>query len=182
MTGGASNKKNTRSASISQRVDTNKKKRDHHVNSIKRFYANVCNDGESVAKTPFELEDELASLSDAWTEYKLEYAKIFDEMLEDDESEQAEKIFVDTEKIYLSTRSKIRSRIAQITPAPVPNAQAMFNAQAPLTVELKQPDALANIQNTWGHFSGNYADWPAFRDSYKSRMHDRSDVLPTHKC
>lgn len=48
-------------------------------------------------------------------------------------------------------------------------------------MEVKQPDALTNIPNSWGNFIGDYSEWPGFRDRYKSRMHDRKDVLITHK-
>lgn len=179
MVGGNAAKKAARSASIAQREqDSNQKMRRHLVNSIQRFHANTI-DAEFIGKTLFELEDELTSLSEAWMEYKKEYSKIFDEVLEEEESDAAEKTFVETEKLYLAARSKFRARIANLTPKP--DAQPQVVTQQPLTVELKQPDALANIQNTWGYFGGNYADWPAFRDSYKSRMHDRSDVLTTHK-
>lgn len=172
-------KRGERSASAIQRDrEANKGKRAHFVKSIERAHAKV-NDADFIGKTLFELEEELTSLSEAWTEYKKEYSKIFDEVLEADESEEAEQVFVATEKIYLSSRSKIRARIAQITPKP--DAQPAVVTQQPLTVELKQPDALANIQNSWGYFSGDYAEWPSFRDRYKSRMHDRTDVLVTHK-
>lgn len=113
----------------------------------------------------------LSSLSDDWNSYKAEYAKIFDELLEDTEESACEKVFVEIEEAHNKTRSK------HLTPKPV----ASISTAVPSPLTLTLPDALANIPNSWGYFSGDYSEWPAFRDRYKNRMHDRIDVLITHK-
>lgn len=164
-----------RSASTIQRdKDACKNKRKHIVKSISRIHTKTNGD-EFNQKTLFELEDWLTTLSENWSDYKAEYSKIFDEVLEEDESEEFEQDFVRTESVYMKTRSKLRARIAELTP------QQPAAPQQPVQVEVKQTDALTNIPNSWGHFSGDYAEWPGFRDRYKSRMHDRTDVLITHK-
>lgn len=169
----------TRSASTAQREkDANAKKRKHYVQSLSRARGKI--DAENFAeKTQFELEDLLTTLTEDWIEFKAEYAKVFDEIIEANDESTLEKQFIDAEETYQYTRSKVRARIAELTPKkdtlpPVVTPQ-------PVTVELKQPDALANIPNSWGHFNGDYAEWPSFRDRYKARIHDCTDILITHK-
>lgn len=78
----------------------------------------------------------------------------------------------------MKPRSKFRARINELKPSTQANEQTQPNVKV---VEVKHTDAFANIVNTWGHFSGNYAEWPGFCDRFKARMRDRDDVPITHK-
>lgn len=161
----------TRERTLSQtrrEQSAQKKKRLHYVKGMTRVRDEI-NEQDFSTKTLFQLEELLTALEDNWRDYKDEYAKIFDEMLEEDESEKCEKDFVDAEKIFSSARTKIRTRIAEITPA-----ARTANPQE-VTVKVQQSNA-RDIPNSWGHFSGNYAAWPAFRDRFKARIHDKSEI------
>lgn len=158
--------------------EANKRKRQHLVGAVNRAHAKT--EAENfLEQTPFELEELLATLADNWSDFKAEYAKIFDDVLDEDQQQALEKVFVDTENTYMATRSKIRKRISDLMPKVDAHPQPV--AQQPLKVEIHQPEATVNIPNSWGHFSGDYAEWPAFRDRFKARIHDRKDVLITQK-
>lgn len=170
--------RSTRSASTIQRErDANAKKRKHYLQSMTRARAKV--DAENFdEKSQFELEELLATLGADWNEFRAEYAKVFDEVIEVDDEKTLEPQFVDAEDLYQYTRSKVRARIAGLIPK-IPQPPVV--APQPVMVELKQPDALANIPNSWGKFNGDYAEWPSFRDRFKARIHERTDILITHK-
>lgn len=149
------------------------RKRAHHLEAIKRAHSRI--EAENFAnKTQFNHEQSLATLHTDWDSYKNEYANIFDEVLSEAEINAAKEEFVSTEEIYLDTCAKLHERIATLT-------QIQANAQPFVATETQQPKMPACIPNSWGHFSGNYAEWTVFRDQYKADMHDRNDVPITLK-
>lgn len=169
----------TRSQStIQHEQNAAKQKRQHFVNAIKRVLVKLDDAEVFAQQTQFDLDELFTTLNDNWSSYRDEYSKIFDETLEVEESAAVEEEFITTEKMQISARSKIRGRLAEITPKPAATQQQMPTPQ-PVTIITQESSA--NIPNSWGHFAGDYAEWPSFRDRYKARIHARKDILTTHK-
>lgn len=164
--------------SAHQEQIANKKKRAHYVQAVNRAHGRTEADGFT-GQTQFILEESLATLNSDWNSYKKEYAKIFDENLGQIEEDEAEQEFVSTEEAYLATSAKIRERIANLTLTQT--TQPLLTVQPSNATDNTQSNAFMNIQNTWGYFNGDYAEWPKFRDRFKADMHDRQDVSVTLK-
>lgn len=91
--------------------------------------------------------------------------------------------FMAVERIMLNIRATVGRRLRELAPAitaPVPNGNT-DRALPQVHVELQTADALGNLPNTWGKFSGDYAEWHSFRDRFKAAVHDNSRLQTAFK-
>lgn len=95
---------NTQTSENTQKdkAEVMRKRQNHHSNSIKRAFGKITSDTSNDASN-FELEDMLTTLDSDWTEYKAEYAKNFDEDIDDQTQKAFEKHFIEIEGKYLKT-------------------------------------------------------------------------------
>lgn len=70
-------------------------------------------------------------------------------------------------------------RIANLTL--MPTTQPPLIAQQSDAIDNEQSSASVDIQNSWGHFNGDYAEWSKFRDRFKADVHERKDIPITLK-
>lgn len=136
------------------------------ANSIQRA-SDATNAEDFVNETKFVLEELFETLTDNWNSYKIEYAKIFNEDNDQSIDDAIEAEFVATEAIYMTARSRIRKRIAELT-------QPLVSTQPNVIIE--QPNASSGIENSWGYFNGDYAQWPSFRNKFNAQIHIRHDI------
>lgn len=80
---------------------------------------------------------------------------------------------------YMKARQLLAEKVAEKTPLnPPPNVQTETQK---VQVELRTPDALANMANTWGKFNGDFTEWHSFRDKWMSQIHGNENVMPVLK-
>lgn len=80
-----------------EKREGSKQKRNHYTKSLKRIQTSTESD-EFKIKTLLDLEYILTTLTDNWLDYKKEYSKIFDDILEETESDAFEQDFVNAEQ------------------------------------------------------------------------------------
>lgn len=155
------------SSTVKPKSNAKGKLRTHFSKSVQRAF-DATNAFAFLNKTRIDLEGLLEVLNENWDAYKKEYATTFNDDNDQDADELIEAEYVGTEECYLTTRSRIRERIAELA-----------HAAQPLAIQ--QPNALTTIVNSWGHFNGNHAEWPGFRDEFKAKIYNHQDISITLK-
>lgn len=111
-------------------------------------------------------------------------AILSDQAINADGITECQQLDAELRSVYMQTRQLLTKLIAELTPKPTAEPLAMpnnSNVRQQINVELQTADAMSNIPNSWGTFSGDYSQWHSFRDLYKCQIHDNDKVPITKK-
>lgn len=155
--------------------------RTHYENSINRIDAQIKNPEEFNAMTIARLEETLKHAETNYEKFEAAHLKVISDPGQAAEMGNHNTVMVAVEAVYLGVREAVRARIMALTPVPqmpLPNAGM---APPEFRVEVSTHDALGNIPNTWGTFSGDYSHWHSFRDRFKAAVHDNARMQTAFK-
>lgn len=107
--------------------------------------------------------------------------------LDEETAKKNEDIISELDDLYIEGLSLLRIHIDEKRPITNLNqdegassGSVDGNVPRPLQVEVKLP-VQQNIQNTWGHFSGDLTKWKGFRDRFVAAVHENNDIKPAFK-
>lgn len=152
------------------------RRRDHFASAIGRAGEQLDNDAFD-AYSRVEIQERLQMLEANWQNYQTEHLSLVGQDTVTPHQEEAHmQHFQRIENEYLRLRLICRKQIEVLHQA---ERDAQANQQQPLPavnqqrqqIVVQTADALANIPNTWGQFSGDYAQWHSFRDRFKAAVH-----------
>lgn len=127
--------------------------------------------------TLVQLQDFVHQMEHYWNQFETQHLAV---MAESQDVQAENEIFTAVETMYLATRRQLRARIAELEPQPMAVAGAVQAAPV-REVRVELPQQEDNIPNTWGEFSGDFAEWHSFRDRFKAAIHENDRVRPIRK-
>lgn len=155
--------------------------RTHYENAINRIEAHIKNADEFNVMTIARLEEILKHAETNYEKFEAAHLKVISDPGQAAEIGNHNTVMVAVESVYLGIREAVRGRIIVLTPAPQMQAPNQQMAPPEFRVEVSTHDALGNIPNTWGTFSGDYSQWHSFRDRFKAAVHDNPRMQTAFK-
>lgn len=147
------------------------------IDAIKEFHIQV-QDAEFANQTLAQVQDLLLQVTHQYERYETEHVKLLSDPAEAGKAADHAEVHREISQMYRTIRSILAERNGQLTTAAVqlqaPTAAAPVQQQ--VSVNLSTADALSNITNTWGQFSGDYLQWQSFRDRFKEAIHENKEV------
>lgn len=181
-------RRTTRSASLAERVHVrtmSTERRDHYVDAIRRAGEQLTE--EAIAAMPrLDLEDRLLMLEASWRHYEEEHLTLRANPALVQHREAHLQLYVELEEAYLQIRRVVRQRTENLRAEERRAEMILLQNQQQLPQQAQQivvqtADALANIPNTWGTFSGDFAQWHSFRDRFTTAVHANNKIPITFK-
>lgn len=154
--------------------------RTHFENCINRIDAQIKNADEFNVMQIARLEELLKHAETNYDKFEAAHLKVISDPGQAAEIENHNTVMVAVESVYLGIREAVRARIIALTPAQT-QIQNQHMAPPEFRVEVSTHDALGNIPNTWGTFSGDYSQWHSFRDRFKAAVHDNPRMQTAFK-
>lgn len=152
------------------------RRRDHFASAITRAGNHIADDAIE-AYSRVEIHERMQMLENNWQSYQTEHLSLVGhEAVTDELGDVYITHFQQVENDYLRLRLICRKQIERLDQQER-DAHANQQQQLPVVNQQRQQivvqtaDALANIPNTWGQFSGDYAQWHSFRDRFKAAVH-----------
>lgn len=172
---GASNPNQNDAATAPQaNLDVSHNRRAVFVNNINRARAK-CEAVEFQTMNLLQVQDRLTMLETNWNRFVTEHLNLVGGEGREENMQENSTLYEETEQTYFESCGFLRARIAALQPVAID----VPPAQPPeWRVEVQTADALGNITDTWGKFSGDYAHWHSFRDRFKAAVHE-NDKLKT---
>lgn len=151
--------------------------RQMYIDAIKEFH-NQVQDAEFQNLTLAQVQDLLLQVTHQYERYEVEHVKLISDPAEAAKAGDHAEIHRETSQMYRQIRSTLAERSGQLIQAAVQlqAPAAVAPVQQQVSVNLATADALSNITNTWGQFSGDYLQWQSFRDRFKEAIHDNKEV------
>ncbi|XP_013145821.1 PREDICTED: uncharacterized protein LOC106108988 [Papilio polytes] len=141
------------------------------LNKFKNYLAQV---GPIVEESQFnELQLRIQKVTELFQNYDLLQDKI-DELCPDTIDDEIDERDA-TESQFTQLLSKAKTIISQYSQTNIQASSTQNVSHRPHEVSFKLPTIVIS------KFNGNYSDWLEFRDTYKSLIHNNSQLLPIHK-
>lgn len=128
-----------------------------------------------------QVQDLLVTLGNHFSRFEIEHLALISAAGQEQNSVAHMQVFADTNREYMLTRSVMAQRIADLLPPPMQHEPMAQQAVPEVRVNVQAPDALSNITNTWGTFSGDYSQWHSFRDRFRAAVHVNDAIPVTFK-
>lgn len=151
------------------------------LTAIRKAIASM--DGDRINEfSETQIEERIRRLDDNWSKYQMEHLTIIAEADEITSMQQYSTEYEDLEAQLECLIDQLRGRQAEIkkaemaeNPQPSTSRAGSSNAnQRP--IQIVTGDGMANIPNTWGKFTGEYAKWPTFRDCFDGAINSNKEL------
>lgn len=161
-----------------QRLQAAINRRNLFQNSLQRLNEQVA--GEAMQETDLlQAEEVLRHADNNWQKFESRHEDVIALDLNADQMTEQQQIYAAVEVAYYALRRDLRARITELTP--VAEQMQQGGQGGPVHVEFATIDALGNIPNTWGTFTGDYSQWHSFRDRFKAAVHENVRLQPIFK-
>lgn len=144
-------------------------RRDNFDRRIRRIAATLNDPNWEDIVSPV-IETRLELLDQYWAEFRAEQETLIEGAMDEEAINAQDQVFDQTENIFIDTKARMRSRIAELRPAPV---------QVPAVVERVVQPVQHRIKIK--PFNGDFAKWREFRDTFISSVHNNANLSPIQK-
>lgn len=151
--------------------------------AIQRTYDMIH--GENFENMDFTLIRERIKLLDmAFERFNNEHMAVVENLVMPDDLDVHNDFANEVEQIYVTSMSKLRERLIQLEPVPMPQPQERFEMELP---NGNQPPMVAMGNNirlepiTLDVFNGEYNKWSEWRAMYDSLVHQNEKLTATQK-